>query len=67
VSLLPLPGPSGCSRFEGLILSHHSRYKVTCECDEEEINDADDDDDDDDARAMKRILMMMMMAGPSPT
>jgi len=31
-------------RFESLILSHHSRYKVTCECSEEDINDDDDDD-----------------------
>ena len=31
------------SRFESLILSHHSRYKVTCECNEEDINDDDDD------------------------
>jgi len=30
--------------FESLILSHHSRYKVTCECNVEEINDDDDDD-----------------------
>jgi len=34
------------SRFESLILSHHSRF--TCECNKEEINDDDDDDDDDD-------------------
>ena len=27
------------SRFESLILSHHSRLKVTCECNAEEIND----------------------------
>jgi len=31
------------SRFESLILSHHSRYEVTCECNEENINDDDDD------------------------
>jgi len=31
------------SRFESLISSHHSRYKVTCECSEEDINDDDDD------------------------
>ena len=31
------------SRFESLILSHHSRF--TCECNIEEINDDDDDDD----------------------
>ena len=29
----------GSSRFESLILSHHSRF--TCECNEEEINDDD--------------------------
>ena len=28
------------SRFESLILSHHSRYKVTCECNEEDENTA---------------------------
>ena len=32
----------GSSRFESLILSHHSRYKVTCECNEEDISDDDD-------------------------
>jgi len=32
-----------CSRFESLILSHHSGFSVTCECNEEEINDDDDD------------------------
>jgi hypothetical protein len=26
-------------------LSHHSRFHVTCECDEREINDDDNDDD----------------------
>jgi len=26
-----------------LILSHHSRYQVTCECNDEDINDDDDD------------------------
>ena len=31
--------PGGVS----LILSHHSRYKVTCECNEEGSNDDDDD------------------------
>ena len=36
----------GNSRFESLLLSHHSRYNVTCECNEEDI----DDDDDDDGR-----------------
>jgi len=29
------------SRFESLVLSHHSRF--TCECNKEEINDDDDD------------------------
>ena len=42
--LLIVPLFRGSSRFEGLILSHHSRYKVTCECNEEGINDDDDDD-----------------------
>ena len=32
----------GSSRFESLILSHHSRF--TCECNREEIDDDDDDD-----------------------
>ena len=31
----------GSSRFESLILSHHSRF--TCECNKEEINDDNDD------------------------
>ena len=32
--LLILPLFRGSSRFESLILSHHSRRKVACECDE---------------------------------
>ena len=32
-----LESGSSCSRFESLILSHHSRF--TCECNKEEIND----------------------------
>ena len=32
----------GSSRFESLILSHHSRFNVTCECNKEEINDDDE-------------------------
>ena len=32
----------GSSRFESLILSHHSRFNVTCECGKEETNDDDD-------------------------
>ena len=39
------PHPALCFRFESLILSHHSGFSVTCECNEEEINDDDDDDD----------------------
>ena len=31
----------GSSRFESLILSHHSRF--TCECNKEEIDDDDDE------------------------
>ena len=31
-----------CSRVESLILSHHLGFSVTCECNEEEINDDDD-------------------------
>jgi len=31
----------GCSRFESLIFSHHSRY--TCECNKEDINDDEDE------------------------
>ena len=42
--LLIVPLFIGSSRFESLMLSHHSRYKVTCECSEEDINDDDDDD-----------------------
>jgi len=30
------------SRFESLILSHHFRLNVTCECNKDEINDDDD-------------------------
>ena len=41
--LLIVPLCRGSSRFESLILSHHSRF--TCECTKEEINDDDDDDD----------------------
>ena len=37
---------------EVLILSHHSRYKVTCECNEEDINDDDDDDDSEGSAAL---------------
>ena len=33
------------SRFESLILSHHSKFEVTSECYKEEINDDEDDDD----------------------
>ena len=40
--LLIVPLFRGSSRFESLILSHHSRHKVTCECNEEDINDDDD-------------------------
>ena len=40
----------GSSRFESLILSHHSKF--TCECDKQDIHDDDDDDDDD---AMSRL------------
>ena len=28
----------GSSRFESLVLSHHYRFNVTCECNKEEIN-----------------------------
>ena len=38
----------GSSRFEGLILSHHFRFNVTCKCNKEEIDDDDNDDGDDD-------------------
>ena len=34
--LLIVPLFRGSSRFESLILSHHSRYKVTCECNEKD-------------------------------
>ena len=40
--LLIVPLFRGSSRFESLILSHHSRF--TCECNKEDINDDDDDD-----------------------
>jgi len=38
--LLIVPLFHGSSRFESLILSHHSRFE--CECNTEEINDDDD-------------------------
>ena len=38
--LLIVPNFRGSSRFESLVLSHHSRF--TCECNKEEINDDDD-------------------------
>ena len=41
--LLIVPLFRGSSRFESLILSHHSR-RVTCECDEEDIDDDHHDD-----------------------
>ena len=34
-----VPLAHGSSRFENLILSHHSGFSVACECNEEEIND----------------------------
>jgi len=37
--LLIVPLFRGSSRFESLILSHHSRFNVTCECNTETIND----------------------------
>ena len=40
--LLIVPLFRGSSRFESLVLSHHSRFNVTCECNTEEINDDDD-------------------------
>ena len=39
--LLIVPLFRGRSEFESLILSHHSR--LTCECNQEEINDHDDE------------------------
>jgi len=42
--LLIVPLFRGSSRAESLILSHHSRLNVTCECDKEEMDDDDDDD-----------------------
>ena len=41
--LLIVPLFRGSSRFESLILSHHPRFNVKCECHTEEINDDDDD------------------------
>ena len=38
--LLIVPLFRGSSRFESLILSHHSRF--TCECNKEEIDDDDE-------------------------
>ena len=43
--LLTVPLFRGSSRFESLLLSHHSRFKVTCECNKEESNYDDDDAD----------------------
>ena len=40
--LLTVPLFRGSSRFESLILSHHSRFNVRSECNEEEITDDDD-------------------------
>ena len=40
--LLIVPLFRGSSRFESLILSHHSGFSVACECNEEDINDDDD-------------------------
>ena len=40
--LLIVPLFRGRSRFESLVVSHHSRFNVTCECNKEEINDDDD-------------------------
>ena len=42
--LLIVPLFRGSSRFESLILSHHSKFKFTCACSKEEIHDDDDDD-----------------------
>ena len=39
-----------CSRFESLILSHHSRF--TCKCNKEDITD----DDDDQLRRRTRLF-----------
>ena len=39
--LLIVPLFRGSSRFESLILSHHSRFNVTCECHQENIDDED--------------------------
>jgi len=48
------------SRFESLILSHHSRF--TCECNnKEDIND----DDDDDAAASHLALRLTLLPLPS--
>jgi len=40
--LLIVPLFRGSSRFESLILSHHSGFSVACKCHEEEINNNDD-------------------------
>ena len=42
--LLIVPLFRGSSRFESWILSHHSRFKVTCEFNNHEIDDDDDDE-----------------------
>ena len=39
--LLTVPLFRGSSGFESLLLSHHSRLNVTCECSQQEINDDD--------------------------
>ena len=49
----------GSSRFESLILSHHSR-KITCACDEEDIND---DKDDDATLRFKNDCFAVMRSG----
>ena len=41
--LVIVPLFRGRSRFARLVLSHHSRFNVTCECNKEEINYDDKD------------------------
>jgi len=40
--LLIVPLFRGSSRFESWIASHHSKFNVACECNEEESNDDDE-------------------------
>jgi len=56
--LLIVPLFRGSSRFESLIISHHSRF--TCECNKEDIHD----DDDAGAAGGARVRLRLPHGGP---